>query len=149
LVLKEKDKDISRQSKRIFQRAENQGAVLKLSFTAMGELLGSYLELGQGGDVESHDQLANVLFQKELRAIEQYGVRAEHLEEMLNCAKEIRQQDTLLDPNDVIIIATALADPESQGLITFDRRILDSIRANAYVSTRARDRVFQITDNPW
>lgn len=47
-------------------------------------------------------------------------------EEVFNCIQELRNQKVSLDPTDLVIVAHALADPDSKFLFTTDKKMIES-----------------------
>ncbi|MCD6562980.1 MAG: PIN domain-containing protein [Thermoproteales archaeon] len=57
--------------------------------------------------------------------------------ETINIALDIRRKDDRIEPQDSLIVASAIKDPYSIRFLTFDSKILNSVRLREYVRSRS------------
>lgn len=70
------------------------------------------------------------------------------LDILVKIINKIREYDDRLNHNDIVIVATAIADPQSKGLITTDSDMIGNIAINEAAKFMNKPK-FIVSDNPF
>jgi hypothetical protein len=75
--------------------------------------------------------------------VEIYSLRREEMKrfvDLLNRLRSKREPGRALEPTDCIIVACSTADKESRGLLTFDRKLIQSKRIKDAVERHLKEK---------
>ena len=77
------------------------------------------------------------------------SVDKQRLGRFADMVNKVRKGDPYIEPTDVLIVARSIADKECKGLLTFERKLLESKGLKKVTGKHTQDRkAYSITEDP-
>jgi len=92
------------------------------------------------------NDFASLIQKKQLKIVH---VREDEFRHFARILIDVRKADRELETNDVRIIAHSMVDRECRGLLTFERKLIESRTLKEFIATKVRfKKRYSVTDNP-
>lgn len=136
--------DQVRRASEVVHRLLSKQYIIRFSQVALGEFIDVLTKEGL------HVTLGDLLdFLNPSRGFEVFRLDRRGIGRFTDLVNMIKRKDRYIEPTDVLILAYSIADRDCRGLLTFERKLIDSKSLKDLIGKHAQDRKrFTITDYP-